>query len=90
MRFFKLSMIALMAFAMSSLTVHASIIEQGDLNKIQQTGNASDGLRFLDMTYIDGKTLAAALADAQAVYANARLATPSEWDELFQAANVIL
>lgn len=88
MNFFKMGMIALMAFTTSSFSVHAGIIEQGDLNIIDQAGNASDGLRFLDMTYSNGKSATAALADAQMVYANARLATASEWGDLFQAANV--
>ncbi len=40
------------------------------------------------MTFSDGLTKAAALANAQAVYPNARLATPEEWDDLFAAANI--
>lgn len=38
------------------------------------------------MTYSDGLTQAAALAAAQATYSNARLATSSEFDDLFAAA----
>ena len=65
-----------------------SIIEVGDLNIIDQAGNASDGLRFLDMTFSDGKNKADALANAQATYSNARLATQYEWDDLFEAAGI--
>ena len=56
---------------------NAGIIESGDLNIIDDAGNASVGLRYLDMIYIDGKTEAAALA-----------ATPSEFDDLFSAAGI--
>ena len=67
---------------------NAGIIESGDLNIIDDAGNASVGLRYLDMTYIDGKTEAAALAAAQLVYPNVHLATPSEFDDLFSAAGI--
>jgi len=66
----------------------ASIDEVGDLNIINDMTNPSDGLRYLDMTFSDGLTLADALANAQATYADARLATPSEWDDLFMAAGI--
>jgi hypothetical protein len=69
-------------------SARATIIEVGDLNIIDDAGNSSDGLRFLDMTYSDGLTMAAALTNAQATYPNARLATPDEWDDLFAAAGV--
>jgi hypothetical protein len=62
---------------------HAALVEVGDLNIINDAGNPSDGLRYLDMTYSDGLTQAAALTNAQATYANARLATASEFDDLF-------
>ena len=64
------------------------IIEAGDLNIITDPGNPSDGLRYLDMTFSVAKTQAAALTAAQAVYANARLATPAEFDDLFDAAGI--
>ena len=67
-----------------------AIIESGDLNIINDPGNPSNGLRFLDMTYSDDLTLSAALSNAQASYSNARLATPSEWDDLFAAAGISL
>jgi len=66
----------------------ASIDEVGDLNIINDITNPSNGLRYLDMTFSDGLTLAGALANAQATYADARLATPSEWDDLFLAAGI--
>jgi len=82
---------ALLAFALvvsSMPAAHAAVMEVGDLNIIEDAGNPSDGLRFLDMTYGDGLTLAAALAAAQATYANARVATPEENDDLFAAAGI--
>ncbi len=65
-----------------------SIVESADLNIIDMSGNPSDGLRFLDMSFSDGLTQVAALANAQGTYANARLATPSEFDDLFAAAGI--
>ena len=41
---------------------------------IDDAGNASNGLRYLDMSFSDGLTEADALANAQATYSNARLA----------------
>ena len=82
--------------AVPSVTFGA-IIDNGDLTIIDDAGNASDGLRFLDMSYSDnvpggdysgGMTAAEALANAQATYANARLATPEEFDDLFAAAGL--
>jgi len=67
---------------------NADVVEQGDLNIIDDPANPSDGLRYLDTTYSNGLTLAAALATAQAAYPDARLATPSEWDDLFAAAGI--
>jgi len=64
------------------------IIEMADLNIIVDPGNPSDGLRYLDMTYSDGLTQASAIAAAQAVYPNARLATDTEFDDLFAAAGI--
>jgi hypothetical protein len=60
----------------------------GDLNIINQAGNASNGLRYLDMSYSDGLSLADALTAAQGTYGNARLAIASEWDDLFAAAGI--
>tara|TARA_R110002096_G_scaffold381363_1_gene575213 strand:- start:2114 stop:2611 length:498 start_codon:yes stop_codon:yes gene_type:complete len=66
----------------------ASIDEVGDLNIINDMANPSDGLRYLDRSFSDGLSLAHALINAQGSYANARLATPSEWDDLFAAAGI--
>lgn len=64
-------------------------MEVGDLNVIDQVGNASNGLRYLDSSFSAGMSQAAALANAQATYSNARLATQSEWDDLFQASSLV-
>jgi len=68
--------------------VLATIIEVDDLNIIQMAGNPSDGLRFLDMWFSDGLTENDALTEAKTKYPNARLATPSEHDDLFAGANI--
>ena len=82
---------AFACFAMLLVSAQASagIIESGDLNIIDDPGNPSDGLRFLDSVYGDGLSLAAALAYAQAAYSNARLATPSEVGDLVDAAGIL-
>ena len=64
------------------------VITSCDLNIIDDAGNPSDGLRYLDLTYSYNRTLAGALANAQATYSNARLATAQEWDDLFAAAGI--
>ena len=65
-----------------------AIVQIGELNVIDDPGNASDGLRYLDMTFSDGLGLAGALANAQASYPDARVATPAEFDDLFAAAGI--
>ncbi|MFT6437923.1 MAG: hypothetical protein ACJAVI_006005, partial [Candidatus Azotimanducaceae bacterium] len=80
-------------FALSLLlglthNANATVMEMDDLNIISQFGNASDGLRYLDMSYSDGLTKTAALANAQGTYANARLAIATEFDDLFAAAGI--
>lgn len=70
-------------------TARATIIESGDLNFISDFGNASDGLAFLDMIFSVGLTQADALTNAQLTYADARIATVAEFDDLFLAAGVI-
>lgn len=80
---------ALITLLLSS-TVPAGIIESADLNIIDDAGNPSNGLRFLDMSYSNGLTLSAALTNAQLTYSNARLATPSEADDLFNASSLTL
>lgn len=79
----KLKVIAI-GFTWQSMA-NGALVEVGDLNIIDDAGNASNGLRFLDMTYSDGKSLTDALTDAQAVYSNARLATAAEVNDLFNA-----
>jgi len=78
--------------ALSALTLvlpaHAAVVESGDLNIINQLGNASDGLAYLDTSFSVGLTASAALTNAQATYADARLATASEFDDLFAAAGI--
>lgn len=83
--------IIMIVFAISSAwqgATIAAIIEVGDLNVINDPGNPSDGLSYLDMAFSDGLSQAAALANAQASYADARLATPAEFDDLFDAAGI--
>jgi hypothetical protein len=67
---------------------NGAVIEVGDLNIISAAGNPSNGLRYLDMTYSDGLTAAAALSNAQSAYPNARFATASEFNDLFAAAGI--
>ena len=88
-RFLQTGILALILCLLVQGMTTAAIVESGDLNIIDDPGNPSHGLRYLDMTYSDGKTLADALAAAQAVYPNARKATPSEWDDLFDAAGIL-
>ena len=76
------------ALLMSVTTAQSTVIEVGDLNIIDDAGNPSDGLRFLDMDFSVGMTLVAALSNAQATYADARVASPSEADDLFAAAGI--
>ena len=77
------------SLCLQPLSSSASVIDAGDLTIIDQAGNASDGLRYLDLSYGRGLSLTDALTAAQAVYANARIATAAEWDDLFEAAGII-
>ncbi len=82
---------ALITFTITTTTLGAAtaaMIENGDLNIISDFGNPSDGLAYLDLSYSEGLTQAAALANAQLSYANARIATPDEFDDLFLAAGI--
>ncbi|MEO2008020.1 MAG: PEP-CTERM sorting domain-containing protein [Pirellulaceae bacterium] len=81
------TMILLLFLSASS---RAALIDGGDLTTIDQAGNPSDGLRFLDMSYSDGLSKTAALANAQGTYADARLATPSELNDLVAASTLVL
>ena len=81
---------ALCALAITfSGVARAAIIENGDLNFISGTGTASDGLGFLDMSFSVGLSQADALANARMTYVDARLATSSEFDDLYLAAGVV-
>ena len=84
-----LSVSCLSAFvSFTTPLAQAAVVEVGDLNIIDDAGNASDGLRYLDISYSVGLTLADALTNAQATYANVRVATPTEFDDLFVAAGI--
>jgi hypothetical protein len=84
-----LAMMTALIVITSSNVARGSIIEIGDLNIINSPENPSNGLRFLDMSYGGGLTLEDALLNARATYPNTRLATPSEWDDLFVAAGIV-
>jgi hypothetical protein len=81
-------LVATISFAWHGMT-HAAVIERGYLNIINDAGNPSDGLRYLDMFFSDGLTTAAAVANAQLSYPDARLATSSEFNDLFSAAGIL-
>lgn len=83
-----LSAMCACAFIACMPLAQAAVVELGDLNIINDAGNPSDGLRYLDMTYSDGLTLSEALTNAQATYANARIATASEFDDIVAAAGI--
>jgi hypothetical protein len=85
----RMGLLVVAAVFASQGAANGSILEQGDLNIIVQPGNPSDGLRYLDLSYSDAKTLPDALLNAQATYPNARLATVSEWVDFFSAAGII-
>ena len=79
--------------AICSQTTHASLVDNqgpnGKLNIIDDVGNPSHGLGFLDMSFSVGKTQADALANARDSFSGARLALSSEWDNLFEAAGFL-
>ena len=64
------------------------LVNGGDVTIIDDAGNPSDGLRYLDLSFSDGLDLATALTNIQMTYFDARLATPSEFDDLFAAAGI--
>jgi hypothetical protein len=81
---------ALCALAITfSGVARAAITENGELNFITGTATASEGLAFLDMSFSVGLNLDDALVNARMTYADARLATASEFDDLFLAAGVV-
>ena len=69
------TMAVLLTFFLSS-SVPSAIIEMGNLNIIDDPGNPSDGLRFLELSFSDGLSLTDALTNAQMTYSNAHLARP--------------
>lgn len=77
----------LLAFSLAH-SADAGLIEAGDLNIIDDLSNRSHGLRYLDVSYGVGRSRGDALAHARATYANARFATPDEFDDLFAAAGI--
>ena len=84
------SLVALVVFsAVGLVPTEAAITQFEDLNIIADPGNPSDGLAFLDMTFSQGKTLSEALSAAQVKYPDARVATPSEFNDLFRAGGII-
>ena len=91
MRFSVQCCLALLAFAIVPFgAVHGMIIEAGVLNEIDDLANPSHGLRFFDLSVSVGDDSATALADATALFADARFATSSEWDDLFAASTLTL
>jgi hypothetical protein len=85
----KLFIAALCALALTfSGVARAAVIEINDLNFVMGTGTASDGLAFLDMSFSVGMSQVDALANARMTYADARLATAAEFDDLYVAAGV--
>lgn len=91
MRFPAHRCLAVLVSAIASFgAAQGMIMEVDGLNVINQAGNPSDGLRYFDLSLSVGDDMATALVDAQAVEANARFATPSEWDDLFAASTLTL
>ncbi|TWU06893.1 hypothetical protein CA54_52960 [Symmachiella macrocystis] len=89
-RMIQLTVACVAVLAVVPTATFGEVIEVGDLNIIDDLGNPSDGLRYLDMTFSAGLSQAAALANAQSTYSNARLATPDEFDNLFEASGIQL
>jgi hypothetical protein len=71
-----------------AMPAKAGVIQINDLNQIDDNTNPSDDLRYLDMTFSDGLSLTAAINNAQAKYADTRLATHQEFEDLFQAFGI--
>ena len=65
-----------------------TVIKMGDLNIIQDTGNPSNRLRFLDLSFSRHLSLADALSNAQTMYSNVRSATASELDDFVATAGI--
>lgn len=67
----------------------ADLMQSGGLNIIVDSGNPSNGLGFLDMSFSKGLSLTAAVTKAQMTYPNARPANASEFDDLFAAVPIL-
>ena len=67
-------------------------MEAGVLNEINDPTNASDGLRFFDLSVSVGTDDVTALANATALLPDdiVRFASASEWDDLFAASTLTL
>ena len=83
-------LVTICLISLGSEKLHGNLIDGGDVTIIDQPGNPSDGLRYLDLSFSDNLSLADALANARATYPNARLATPSEANDLFNASTLTL
>ncbi len=79
----------LAVFALFPVMIHAQIGEYGDLNIIEQEDNPSYGLAYLNLDLSLNKTREDALADAIVAYPNARMATRSEYGDLFDASGLV-
>ena len=77
----------LVLFVMTALS--SQIVEVGRVNIIDQPSNPSNGLAYLDSSIGLGKSLVDSIDLARDLgYSDVRLATPEEWDNLFEAAGV--
>lgn len=85
-----LRFIATISLAVGLMTgkAPAGVLQVNDLNQIVAPGNHSNGLFFLDMSFSIRLSASDALSNAQRKYADARFATPGEWDDLFAAAGI--
>ena len=62
---FRACVVAIACLVASVPAAHSAIINAGDLTIIDMAGNASDELRYLDMSFSTNRSLANALANAQ-------------------------
>ena len=70
-------------------TIIDNVGPNNQLNKIEQAGNPSNGLHYLDSSLSSGMTLSEALAVTVDGY-DIRLATQQEWSDLATAGGLIL
>jgi len=76
-------------FDKAQATIIDNVGPNNQLNKIEQAGNPSNGLHYLDSSVSSGMTLSEALAVTMDGY-DIRLATQQEWDDLATAGDLIL